>query len=93
MTWVNLPIIKCPHCEKEYQMDDYYDLSAGDERYCPHCEKTIYILAVDVITTALIDSKPECTVENPCCDRRDEYNGFSSGPLSFECPKHCMCHD
>lgn len=35
----------------------------------------------------------KCTEENPCCDRRGEYNGFASGPLLFECPKHCSCHD
>ena len=35
----------------------------------------------------------ECTEENPCCDRRGEYNGFASGPLSFVCPRHCSCHD
>lgn len=29
----------------------------------------------------------------PCCDRRNEYNGFASGSLSFVCPKHCSCHD
>lgn len=34
-----------------------------------------------------------CSEENPCCDRRGEYNGFASGPLSFTCPKHCPCHD
>lgn len=34
-----------------------------------------------------------CTEENPCCDRRGEYNGFASGPLTFTCPKHCSCHD
>lgn len=36
---------------------------------------------------------PACSEENPCCDRRGEYNGFASGPLSFICPKHCRCHD
>jgi len=35
----------------------------------------------------------ECSSENPCCDRRGEYNGFSSGPLLFVCPNHCSCHD
>jgi len=35
----------------------------------------------------------ECTPKNPCCDRRNEYNGFGSGPLKFTCPKHCSCHD
>lgn len=36
---------------------------------------------------------PECTAENPCCDRRDEYNGFASGPTKFTCPRNCSCHD
>ena len=35
----------------------------------------------------------ECAEENPCCDRRNEYNGFASGPLKFVCPKNCSCHD
>ncbi len=34
-----------------------------------------------------------CNESNPCCDRRDEYNGFASGPLKFVCPKSCSCHD
>lgn len=29
----------------------------------------------------------------PCCDRADEYNGFASGPLLFQCPRSCSCHD
>jgi len=37
-------------------------------------------------------NKP-CSEENPCCDRRGEYNGYGSGPLKFVCPKHCSCHD
>lgn len=40
----------------------------------------------------LVESK--CTEENPCCERRDEYNGFGSdGPIIFKCSKSCMCHD
>lgn len=35
----------------------------------------------------------ECSKDNPCCDRANEYNGFGSGPLVFVCPKHCPCHD
>ncbi len=42
---------------------------------------------------AALEKTDECSEENPCCDRRDEYNGFASGPLSFVCPKHCSCHD
>jgi hypothetical protein len=37
--------------------------------------------------------KSDCTPENPCCERQGEYNGFSSGPLKFVCPKTCPCHD
>ncbi|HEC72408.1 MAG: hypothetical protein ACTSW7_01520 [Candidatus Thorarchaeota archaeon] len=36
----------------------------------------------------------KCTDKNPCCNRRNEYNGLSSdGPLKFVCPNHCSCHD
>ncbi len=34
-----------------------------------------------------------CSEASPCCDRRDEYNGFASGSLLFECPRSCACHD
>jgi len=34
-----------------------------------------------------------CSEKNPCCERANEHNGFSSGPLIFICPKHCVCHD
>jgi hypothetical protein len=34
-----------------------------------------------------------CTEQKPCCDRRDQYNGYASGRLLFTCPKHCACHD
>jgi hypothetical protein len=33
-------------------------------------------------------------MESPCCDRAGEYNGYGSdGPLLFDCPKGCSCHD
>ncbi len=35
----------------------------------------------------------ECTEDNPCCDKRNIYNGFGSGTLLFVCPNHCSCHD
>lgn len=37
-----------------------------------------------------------CSEATPCCDRRDEYNGYGSdGPLFFRCarPHGCACHD
>jgi len=40
-----------------------------------------------------VEAALKCTDENPCCERRGEYNGYHSGPLLFECPKHCSCHD
>ncbi len=48
-----------------------------------------------VVAISLTEVKsPECTEKQPCCDRRDEYNGFGSdGALIFTCPKHCPCHD
>jgi len=46
-----------------------------------------------IVEERTLPFKLACTEENPCCDRRGEYNGFSSGPLSFACPKHCSCHD
>ena len=37
---------------------------------------------------------PKCTENNPCCNKRNVYNGFGSdGPTSFTCPMGCMCHD
>lgn len=35
----------------------------------------------------------ECSAEAPCCERRDEYNGYASCVLIFTCPKRCACHD
>jgi len=32
-------------------------------------------------------------VPSKCCDRAGEYNGYSSGPTKFTCPRHCCCHD
>lgn len=34
-----------------------------------------------------------CSAETPCCERRNKYNGFASGPKIFTCPKGCACHD
>ncbi len=42
---------------------------------------------------AHVEAAEKCTDENPCCERRGEYNGYHSGSLLFECPKHCSCHD
>ena len=37
--------------------------------------------------------KEWCSIDKPCCNRRNEYNGFGAGPLKFICPEGCRCHD
>jgi len=54
--WITLPMVLCPNCNKEYQMDDYYDVSRGDEYDCPNCEKTIYFNCVDHIIEACVST-------------------------------------
>lgn len=80
----------------------------GGAEKCPLCEGTREIIQRSVRLMGATYSEDDtikgdehlvpcplccCTDENPCCDRRNEYNGFASGPLSFVCPKHCACHD
>jgi uncharacterized protein YbaR (Trm112 family) len=44
-----LPIVPCPACKQEFQMDDYYDVRVGSTRVCPHCEETIEVLRADTM--------------------------------------------
>ena len=38
------PLIKCPHCDHEFMLEDYrYRYSVGDSFECHFCEKKIYI--------------------------------------------------
>ena len=57
--WQDFPMIKCPHCFKEFQVDDYYGIKAGDSFTCQHCEKDIYVLAIDTTLSGDISAKPE----------------------------------
>ena len=59
MTWQDFPMITCPHCNEEFQVEDYYDFSTGDSFYCPKCEKDIYIWATDTTLSGDIQAKPE----------------------------------
>lgn len=56
--WVDFPIIRCPKCNKEFQIDDYYDYKSGDSFYCQHCEIEIYIHAIDTTISAEISLDP-----------------------------------
>lgn len=52
-TYNDMPMANCPHCEKEQQLDDYYDLDVGDSRECQLCGKVMHIISRD--TTFLIE--------------------------------------
>lgn len=54
MGWQEFPMITCPHCNKESQIDDYYDFQSGDSFECCGCEKEIYIEDIDWILSANI---------------------------------------
>lgn len=34
-----------------------------------------------------------CHRQPACCERGGEYDGFQTGPRTFDCPARCMCHD
>ena len=54
--WSELPMVTCPHCEKEFQMDDYYDVSPNDDIDCPLCEQAIYFRIVEPIIHVLVST-------------------------------------
>ena len=53
----DLPMVTCPYCTTEFQKDEYFNVTAGDEWECPHCERTIYIEFVDHITQVTITTE------------------------------------
>ena len=59
MSWEDFPMIMCPHCGEEVQIDDYYEFSAGDTFDCPDCEETVYIWATDTTLSADVQVIPE----------------------------------
>jgi len=52
------PMVCCPHCGKEQQWDDCYDLHAGSSRGCQHCEKEIHVLSTDTVIYARLSTTP-----------------------------------
>lgn len=61
ITYNDLPIVECPHCARQIQIDDYYDLGAGDEVECPNCNKTIYVIDIETRMFARMGSEPGST--------------------------------
>jgi hypothetical protein len=43
----------------------------------------------DLRQAILTAGRAECD----CCALGGVYNGFATGPLIFQCPKKCGCHD
>ncbi len=58
-TWNDLPMITCPCCDKEFQMDDYGDVSIGDEIDCYKCEKTLCFVHVETIVSVKVEPNPK----------------------------------
>lgn len=58
MSYVTFPMVTCPHCDKEFQMDDYYDIKSGDTRICHLCEKEIHVSEVEQVLTARFTKEP-----------------------------------
>ena len=59
MGWQDFPMIICPHCNKEFQVDDYYDFRSGSCFYCHRCEKEIHVWATDTVLSGDIQRAPE----------------------------------
>ena len=57
--WCDMPMITCPHCEKEFQLDDYYDYSIGDTFDCYKCEKEIHIQQIEMIMSVRIGTSKD----------------------------------
>ena len=57
--WNNLPMCTCPHCEEEFQWDDYYDVMAGCTKDCPKCGKVIHVVATDTVRQVLLSDEPD----------------------------------
>jgi hypothetical protein len=66
-------------------------------RPCASCEGVGDCVIEDRLVACLacwgLGVEPPCSEHAPCCGRRDEFNGFSSGARVFTCPRGCACHD
>ena len=57
--WSTMPMVTCPHCEKEFQLDDYYDYKTGDYFDCYKCDKEIYIHQMEVVMECNLGTEPD----------------------------------
>ena len=52
--WTELPMMLCPHCKEESQIDDYYDIKVGSTINCPKCEAEVEVLDTDTVLLVLL---------------------------------------
>lgn len=58
-SWCELPFVKCPHCDKEFHVDDYGEIEKGDVIICHHCDKEIYVTYLDYIISVNLSTHKE----------------------------------
>lgn len=63
MSWQTLPMVTCPHCGRQIQVNDYYDLSSGDSFTCAKCEKEIFIWGRDTVVSIDVHIAPELEIK------------------------------
>lgn len=83
---VGTRVVHCPSCGQEVDMGDPTTRKLPDH-------KMMGVNSHLKCDASGGDPFPLCEGGLSCCDRANEYNGFSSGPLLFTCPSHCCCHD
>lgn len=58
-TWSDMPMVICPHCDGEFQLEDYYDYGRGDTFDCKKCEGKIHILEMETILSVRLGTTKE----------------------------------
>ncbi len=59
-TWVRFPMIECPACKKEFQVDEAFnDLTPEIIIFCLHCEVEIHVLELNTVIEARISLAEE----------------------------------
>ena len=54
-----MPMVECPHCEKEFQLDDYYDYETGQSFECNKCEMEIHVVGKDIIIELCLSTETD----------------------------------
>ena len=54
--WCDMPMITCPYCDQEFQLDGYYGYKVDDTFDCYKCEKPILISAGKLIFSVRVET-------------------------------------